>query len=141
MGAGMTIPDGFTQLRPFGGFHEVNGPLWYTRRGENVVVAMAVEPRHENAVSSLHGGMFLTLVDTAMTMAANRAAPKGQHTVTTSLTSDFLAPARAGDWIEAEARVLRAGRRLIVLDCHVRKDGADGQLLLRASGSFQVVGG
>ena len=85
--------------------------------------------------------MFLTLVDTAMTMAANRAAPKGQHTVTTSLTSDFLAPARAGDWIEAEARVLRAGRTLIVLDCHVRKDGADGQLLLRASGSFQVVGG
>ena len=134
----MSVPEGFSEMRPFGPFHAANGPLFMAKRGDNVIVGMTVEPRHENAVASLHGGMFLTLVDTALTLAANRTAPKGQHAVTASLTSDFLAPARAGDWIEAEARVLRAGRSLIVLECHVR---CGEKLLLRASAGFQVVGG
>lgn len=132
----MGVPDGFREMRPFGGFHELVGPLYMTKRDENVVVGLRMEQRHANAVASMHGGMLLTLVDTALTLAAMKAAPKGQYAVTSTLTSDFIAPARLGDWVEAEVEVLRAGRSVIYLQCMVR---AEGKLLLRSSASFQVV--
>lgn len=135
----MNVPEGFKEMRSLGEFHDRVGPFFMAKRGENTVIGMRVEARHENGIPTLHGGMMLTLVDTAMTLASFRAAGKGNRAVTVSLASDFLAPARAGDWIEAEVRVLRAGRSLIVLDCLVRKDGPEGKLLLRANGSFQVV--
>jgi uncharacterized protein (TIGR00369 family) len=135
------VPEGFTAMRPYGKFHELVGPLFMARRGDKVVVGLQVEERHENAVGSLHGGMTMALVDTALTLAAARAAPKGQYAITQGITADFLAPARAGDWIEAEVEVLRAGRTTITLDCRVRRDGVDGKLLLRASGTFHVVSG
>jgi len=135
----LKIPDGFTQMRPYGGFHESNGPFWMAKRGENSVVGFRVEESHGNAVGGLHGGMLATLVDTVLTLAAAKAAPKGQFAVTSSLTCDFLAPGKFGDWIEAEAEVLRVGRSLIHLDCRVRRDGPDGDLLMRASAGFHIV--
>lgn len=135
-----TFPEGFSEMRPFGGFHELVGPLYMAKRDGRIVVGLRMAPRHANAVASMHGGMLLTLVDTALTVAAMRAAPKGQYAVTSTLTSDFIAPARDGDWVEAEVEVLRAGRSVIYLQCLVRKDGPDGKLLLRASASFQVAG-
>jgi len=132
-------PEGFLPMRPFGRFHDLVGPLYWARRAENIVVGLRVEDRHANASGSAQGGMLLTLVDTAFTLAAGCAAPKGQYAVTQGLTADFLAPARAGDWVEAEVEVLRAGRSTITLDCRVRSGGAQGRLLMRASGSFHVV--
>jgi uncharacterized protein (TIGR00369 family) len=133
------IPAGFTEMRPYGAFHELTGPFYFAKRAENIVVGMRVEDRHGNAIGSLHGGMFMTLVDTALTLAAGRAAPKGQYAITQGFSADFLSPARPGDWVEAEVEVLRAGRSTIALDCRVRKDGANGKLLLRASSTFHVV--
>lgn len=103
------------------------------------MIGLRVDERHGNAIASLHGGMFMTLVDTALTLAAGRAAPKGKYAVTQGMTSDFLAPARAGEWIEAEVEVLKAGRSTITLDCRVRKDGEGGKLLLRAGGTFHIL--
>lgn len=133
------IPAGFAEMRPLGPFHEMVGPLCWMKRGENIVVGVSVEQRHVNAIGSMHGGMLMTLVDTAVTLAAGRAAPKGQYAVTQGLSADFLAPAKAGDWVEAEIEVLRAGRSTISLDCRVRQGGETGKLLMRASGTFHVV--
>lgn len=69
------------------------------KRGENILVGMWMDGRHANAIGTLHGGMFMTLVDTALTLAAGRAAPKGQFAVTHGIAADFLAPAREGDWV------------------------------------------
>ncbi len=138
-GTAQDIPAGFEEMRSYGPFHELTGPFYKAKRGENIVVGMRVEERHGNAVNMVHGGMLMTLVDTAITLAASRAAPKGQYAVTSGLNADFLAPGRQGDWVEAEVEVLRAGRTTISLDCRVRRDGADGKLLMRASGTFHVV--
>jgi uncharacterized protein (TIGR00369 family) len=133
------IPSSFTEMRPYGEFHELAGPMFMAKRYENIVIGLRVDERHGNAIGTLHGGMFMTLVDTALTLAAGRAAPKGQYAVTQAISSDFLAAARLGDWVEAEVEVLKAGRSTITLDCRVRKDGQNGKLLLRASGTFHVV--
>ncbi len=126
-------------MRPYGGFHELAGPMFMARRGDNIVIGLRMDERHGNAIGTLHGGMFMTLVDTALTLAAGRAAPKGQYAVTQGMSADFLASAREGDWVEAEVEVLKAGRSTITLDCRVRKDGAEGKLLMRASGTFHVI--
>lgn len=133
------IPSGFSEMRPYGEFHELVGPMFMAKRDENIVIGLRVDERHGNAIATLHGGMFMTLVDTAFTLAAGRAAPKGQYAVTQGIAADFLAPAREGDWIEAEVEVLKAGRNTITLDCRVRKDGHDGKLLMRASSTFHVI--
>ncbi|WP_340587805.1 PaaI family thioesterase [Erythrobacter alti] len=133
------IPDGFSEMRSYGAFHELIGPLYWAKRGENIVVGVHFDERHGNAVGSLHGGMLMALVDTALTLAAGRAAPKGQYAVTQGISADFLSPAMQGDWVEAEAEVLRAGRSTISLDCRVRKRSAKGKLLMRASGTFHVI--
>ncbi len=126
-------------MRPYGAFHELTGPMFMAKRGENIVVGMRMDGRHANAIGTLHGGMFMTLVDTALTLAVGRAAAKGQYAVTQGMAADFLAPAREGDWIEAEVEVLKAGRHTITLDCRLRKDGAQGKLLMRANGTFHVM--
>lgn len=136
-----SVPDGFSEMRPYGQFHELLGPMFMARRGDNVVVGLRVDERHGNAIGTLHGGMFMTLVDTALTLAAGRAAPNGQYAVTQGMSADFLSAAQEGDWIEAEVEVLRTGRTTISLDCRVRKDDADGKLLMRASGTFHVIVG
>jgi acyl-coenzyme A thioesterase PaaI-like protein len=57
--------------------------------------------------------------------------------VTVNLSSDFLAPARLGDWIEAHVTVQKRGARLAFASCHLTV--AD-KCILRASGVFAVVG-
>ncbi|AKQ43377.2 hypothetical protein CP97_10520 [Aurantiacibacter atlanticus] len=134
-----TIPQGFAEMAPYGALHELIGPLYRSKRGQNTVVGMHFEKKHCNAIDTLHGGMLMSLIDTALTLAAFEAAPEGQYAVTQGLSADFLSPARIGDWVEAEVEVLRAGRVAISLDCRVRKDGGEGKLLMRASGLFHVV--
>ena len=133
------IPDGFTPLEAFGSFNDLTGPYYIAKRGERFVIGLRVSEKHVNGLNIAHGGLMLTLADTALSMAAYHGAPKGRFTVTSALTSDFIAPARIGDWIEAEVELLRAGRSVIFTDCKVRKDGPEGEVLLRASGSFQVL--
>jgi acyl-coenzyme A thioesterase PaaI-like protein len=45
--------------------------------------------------------------------------------VTVSLTTDFLGPARVGDWLEAHTKVERIGGKLAFADCSLTVDGAE----------------
>nr|WP_225899978.1 PaaI family thioesterase [Croceicoccus gelatinilyticus] len=126
-------------MRPFGPFHELVGTMFIGEREGQRVIGMRVEERHRNAGAMMHGGMMLTFADTAMTLAALKGREPGMVTVTMSMSSDFLAPARVGDWIEANVEILRSGRTTKFLNCIVRRDGPDGPALLRCSGVFQMV--
>lgn len=133
------IPAGFRRMRPFGGFHELVGPLYEARRGERTVVGMRVTGKHLNAGGNIHGGMYLTLLDTAMTQACIRLRRPDVFPATTSMSSEFLAPARLGDWIDAEVEVLRAGQRTVILNCIARRGGCNGEALIRGSATFQLL--
>lgn len=133
------IPTGFRLMRPFGGFHELVGPLYETMRGERTVVGMRVTGKHLNAGGIIHGGMYLTLLDTAMTRACIRLRRPDVFPATTSMSSELLTSARLGDWIEAEVEVLRAGKRMVFLNCIVRRGNSDGEALVRGSATFQLL--
>jgi uncharacterized protein (TIGR00369 family) len=63
----------------------------------------------------LHGGAITSLLDTAAAFAVHTLLEPGAQTVTVDLTIHFLRPANAGR-IEARARVLRQGRRIVIIN-------------------------
>lgn len=133
------VPAGFVRMEPYGRFHELVGPLYETLRGDRTVVGLRVGEQHLNKGEILHGGMYFMLLDTAMTHACVRVRRSDAYVVTTSVASELFAPARAGDWIEAEVEVMRAGGRVIFLNCVVRRDGPEGEPLVRGSATFQLI--
>ena len=89
-----------------------------------VIVEMPVAPGAFNGSGNLHGGAIASLVDVAAGSAAARAGTfkPGENTlVTADLHIRYLGRPK-GTVVRAEARVLRAGRQLIVVDCRVVDD-------------------
>ena len=98
---------------------ETYGPLGFVLRlvepGRSVW-EYQVDPAHFNPHGALHGGVVMGLLDTAMGYAlAARVVPDGRFNVAAEQSTRFLAPIRAGT-IKAEATVLRAGKRLAVVE-------------------------
>jgi acyl-coenzyme A thioesterase PaaI-like protein len=58
--------------------------------------------------------------------------------VTASLSTDFAGNAREGDWLEAHTDVMRAGRRVVFVNCFVHRGE---ERIARGSGTFVVVPG
>jgi uncharacterized protein (TIGR00369 family) len=133
------IPEGFVRMEPYGAFHELVGPLYETRRENHVVLGLRVAAKHLGKGPGIHGGMYFMLLDAAMTHACAQVRPADAYVATTSFSSELFGSAREGDWIEADVEVMRAGRRVIFANCLVRRDGADGEALVRGSATFQVV--
>lgn len=85
------------------------------------VVRMPVRPEAFGAAGNLHGGALATLIDVAAaTVAArNSSFVPGRNTlVTADLHVRYLGRPK-GDWVDAVATVVRAGRQLIVVECRV----------------------
>jgi len=88
--------------------------------------AFAVDVREEltRMGGIMHGGAVVSLLDTAAAFAVHTVIGPEARTVTVDLTVHFLQPASAGR-IEAEARVLRRGRRVCILSVEARDSGAE----------------
>ncbi|RMG11045.1 MAG: PaaI family thioesterase [Planctomycetota bacterium] len=79
----------------------------------------------QNMVGTLHGGAIATLVDVAGTLAILSADAEGRPGVTTDLNVSYFRAARAGERVQAKARVLKLGRTLAFVSVAVeREDGA-----------------
>jgi uncharacterized protein (TIGR00369 family) len=104
---------GWKTLKSKGFFAEV-GPLWSRRQGDSWEYGLLVEPRHENGVGVVHGGMLVTLLDQAVSLVA-LAANEQQPCTTIHLDTHFVAPSVAGDFIVARGEVARKTSSLIFL--------------------------
>ena len=62
----------------------------------------------------MHGGAIASLLDTAAAFAVHTLLGPGGRTVTVDLTLHFLRPVSGGR-LEARARVLREGRRIVII--------------------------
>jgi acyl-CoA thioesterase len=87
-------------------------------------LAMRVRPEMLNGHAICHGGHIFTLADSAFAFACN-----WDNTVTVALACHitFIAPARAGDRLIAEAREVSRAGRTGVYDVTVSRD--DGTLI------------
>jgi acyl-CoA thioesterase len=81
----------------------------------------------------LHGGAVASLMDTAAAFAVHTLLEPEQWTVTVDLTLHFLRPASSGH-ITAHARVVRNGRRLVILTIEAKDES--GRLIAIASTTY-----
>jgi uncharacterized protein (TIGR00369 family) len=100
-----------------------------------VVLEMRVEERHKQVHGVVHGGVLAALADTAGGMATYMACRRGTRVATVELKINYL-DAVEGGHVLAEARVIRLGRHLAVVDCDLRDDG--GRLVAKALLTFFV---
>ncbi|MCU1456637.1 MAG: thioesterase superfamily protein [Actinomycetia bacterium] len=93
--------------------------------GDDVtIVEMPVGEAAFNQSGNLHGGAIATLIDVASGTMAARAAnfiPGVNTVVTADLHVRYLGRPK-GDTIRAEARPMRVGRQLVIIECRVLDD-------------------
>jgi acyl-coenzyme A thioesterase 13 len=129
-----TVPDAFVEYTRSSRYLDLIGPI-YEDRGDASIVGLVIDERHTNARGMLHGGLLVAIADTVMGHTAERTA-LGTRLITVSLTTDFVAAARLGEWIQGQATVRRSGRRMTFASCafHV-----DDRLILTASSVFATI--
>ena len=99
-------------------------------------LTMPIDPaKHTNLYRVAHGGALASVADTAMGVAC---ASLGRRVVTLDLNMNFIKSSDSGTEVRAVARVIHNGRQTLVVECEVL--GADQSLLLKARGTFFVVG-
>jgi acyl-CoA thioesterase len=89
-----------------------------------------------NGYGTCHGGMIFAIADTAFAYACNS---RDIATVAQAASIAFLAPAREGDVLVAEAReTMLAGRAGVT---HVEVRTADGRTIASFQGLSRSIGG
>lgn len=87
----------------------------------HVVLEMPVDDRHKQIHGVVHGGVIAALADTAGGLATYMASPRGRRVATIEMKINYL-EAVADGTVRADARVVRLGAHIAVVDCDVRDD-------------------
>jgi uncharacterized protein (TIGR00369 family) len=104
---------------------------------ERMVIEMDNRPDLVNRRGALQGGLVATLIDVTAGRLADNVVGAESDVTTADLNVHFLTPIMQGP-ARAEATVLRAGRRMIVVSVDVTDAGRD-RLAARATLSFAVL--
>ena len=120
---------------------EDNTPRSHGMRLESVgpgmaTLSMVVTPTMTNGHGMGHGGFIFMLADTAFAYACNSY---NKNTVASACHIDFLAPAKEGETLEAEAVERSAAGRTGVYDITVRIAGGKTVALFRGK-SYRING-
>ncbi|HUO35056.1 MAG TPA: PaaI family thioesterase [Candidatus Acidoferrum sp.] len=101
----------------------------------HVAMTMRVDDRHRQIHGVVHGGVMAALVDTAGGLATYMALPPGARSATIELKINYLEGVERGV-VTADARVVRMGRHIAVVDCDVHDEGE--RLVAKALMTFFV---
>jgi len=136
------IPQGFERHSRKSPVTEPWEPLYSRRQSGLVQLGLRLRDAHCNGRGFLHGGVIAALADSAMgwSYQAARVEAYGDKggAVTASLSIDYLASAKPGQWLQVEPRIVKAGRSTGWVDAVVT---ADGELIARANATFRVPSG
>ena len=140
-------PEGFLRIdfdrdRPDPTFNTHIGPL-YAKRGakgtrDEFVLGFRVQAHMCNPTGGLHGGMMMAVADLVGTMGGGTLAGLRKFLPTVNMTCDFVAPARAGDWVEGRPELVRATRSLLFTNIYLT---VGEEKILRASSIAKIPSG
>ncbi|WHX51284.1 PaaI family thioesterase [Paenibacillus woosongensis] len=102
-----------------------------------VIVTLDIQPHHLNLIGIVHGGVYATLVDSAMGLTAMLARPH-DSIVTTNLSMNYVAKAEQGR-IVVTAEIVHSSRKSISTQAYARLE--NGELCAFGSGTFRVING
>ncbi|MDE1820593.1 MAG: PaaI family thioesterase [Euryarchaeota archaeon] len=100
------------------------------------IVRGRIEAMHLNINQVVHGGVYCTLLDTAMGAAVVTTLGPQEVTATTSIYVDFIRPARLGQVLSAEGVVTRRGRNIAFADGKIQDE--EGKLMGTGRGTWYI---
>ena len=104
-----------------------------------VEARLPVAQRHLQHSGVIHAGVQATLADHTAGAAGHTVIGAGQMVLTSTFTIHLLTPAR-GEELRARARVLKAGRRLVIVEADVfALKGGREELTSRATVTLAVI--
>lgn len=109
----MSAQDGRPEIpAPFNAMLGVRFVSWSDGKAE---LELPIVRDHLNGAFAVHGGVFATMLDNALTFSAAYVGEDrpGHRCLTLSLTTSFVGPAVEGDTLTARARVVGGGRKLV----------------------------
>ena len=131
-------PKNWSEVRDLSGFHsEVGFRIDPAETGRGYcTVTGHVERRHLNINGVVHGGVYATILDTAMGGAVVSILGDAEVTATTSLYVEFLRPAQEHAVLRARGDLVRRGRHLAFVRGNLT-DG-EGRTLSQAHGTWYI---
>lgn len=100
-------------------------------------LTMQVRPEMCNPYGNIHGGMMSMIIDEAIGWAVVSLDAESHYTSLT-LNVDFLYAIKEGAMLRAESKLLRMGKKIINIECHVYN--MDGKILASAGSNLIVTG-
>lgn len=85
----------------------------------HVILEMRVDKRHKQVHGVVHGGVLAALADTAGGLATYMACARGTRVATVEMKINYLEAVEEGV-VTADAKVIRLGAHIAVVDCDVR---------------------
>ena len=110
--------------------------LEHIEKGE-ATLNMMVRPEMTNPYAHIHGGMMSLVIDEAIGWAVV-SMDTDNHYTSLTLNVDFLYAIKAGKRLRAQSKVLRVGKKIINVECHVYD--LDGKILARGNSNLIVTG-
>jgi uncharacterized protein (TIGR00369 family) len=108
-------------------------------RDDHAEIVLVLGPQHLNRTGRLHGGVLATLIDAACGYAGTFAVDgQPRNALTLALTTQFLAPAHAGQHLTATGRRTGGGKRIFFAAAEVHDEA--GRLIARGDGTFRYRG-
>ena len=101
-----------------------------------VRVAYDTTPTLSNRYGAVHGGMTAAMMDDVIALAAGLTIEWGQITPTLEMKVNYLAQAKPGPRLIAEARTVRRGGTVIFLDADLKDEA--GKLIATASSTVMI---
>jgi acyl-coenzyme A thioesterase 13 len=84
----------------------------------HAILTAAVRNEMTNPYGNIHGGMMSLVIDEAIGWAVVSLDAE-QHYTSLTLNVDFLFAIKEGERLRAESKVLRVGKKIINVECHV----------------------
>jgi uncharacterized protein (TIGR00369 family) len=122
-------------MRPEG-YPALIGPFWYKREEGGFRYGFPAEARHLNLGGVVHGGMLMSFADDVLGMTVWEAAGRKPCT-TVQLSTQFISPARAGEFVEGRAEVLRSTRSVVFVRGLVT---VGDRTVIHADGIWKILG-
>ena len=99
---------------------------------------MSVKEKHLATPIAIHGGVLSALMDAALGVASLSAScHDGKLVSTIEFKINYLAPARLGDVLIAEGKVIQKGNRLLIADGVISIENTT-QLIAKGMGTFSA---
>lgn len=106
-------------------------------RAEDGVCEMTldVDERHMSIAERVHGGVFFTMVDTAMGRSVVSTLPAGRGCATVEAKINYFRPVQRGR-VRVIGRCINQSRRTAYTEAEIRDD--EGRLICKATGTFML---